>query len=80
MKNVIVSNLQVKKDLTLLFVFIFIVLIANVGAIVIYNLAFKELITSMPYILPFVVLLYLVWCALSVFLYFVFKAYWKRRN
>jgi Zn-dependent protease with chaperone function len=73
MKDITISASRIKKELiTLLFCF-FIGFIANVGAVIYYNSAATEIITSIPYVLVFMFVIYSIWSLLRIIKWLVFS-------
>lgn len=66
MKEIVITPLRIKKEcITLLSIFV-IGLITNVIAIIIYKGGWGEMITSLPYVLLFTVVVYLLWSLVRI--------------
>jgi hypothetical protein len=66
MKEIVITPLRIKKEgLTLMAIFI-IGLIVNAIAIIIYKGKWGEMFTSLPYVLLFTLVLYLLWSLVRI--------------
>jgi hypothetical protein len=73
MKDITISASRIKKEfITLLFCFL-IGFIANVGAVIYYKSAATEIITSIPYVLVFMFVIYSIWSLLRIIQWLVFS-------
>lgn len=73
MKDITIYASRIKKEfITLLFCFL-IGFIANVGAVIYYKSAAIEIITSIPYVLVFMFVIYSMWSLLRIIKWVVFN-------
>ncbi|MFZ4725536.1 MAG: hypothetical protein ACOYMD_08810 [Paludibacter sp.] len=63
--------------MTLLFCFL-IGFFANVGAVIFYKSAATEIITSIPYVLVFMMVIYSIWSFLRVIKWLIFRLMSKK--
>jgi len=61
MKDILISAKRIKTELMTLIVCFLIGFVANVGAVIYYQSAAIELITSLPYVLVFMFVIYGLW-------------------
>ncbi|MDD4993610.1 MAG: hypothetical protein PHR83_15400 [Paludibacter sp.] len=73
MKDILISSIRIKKELITLSVCFLIGFAANVGAIIFYKSTSVELVTSLPYVLVFVFVIYFIWSFLRIIKWLVFK-------
>jgi hypothetical protein len=66
MQNITITPARIKKELTALLACFLIGFAANVGAIVYYKTKFTETVTSLPYVLLFALVLYMLWVLLRI--------------
>lgn len=66
MKDIIITQKRIKKEITALLVCLLVGILANVGAIIWYKTSFSEIITSLHYVLFFSFALYLLWCFIRI--------------
>lgn len=66
MKDITISSKQIKKELINLLVCFIIGFTANIGAIIYYKSLAIEMLTSLPYVLVFTGIIYLVWSLLRL--------------
>lgn len=74
MKDIIISSKRIKKELVTLLVCFIVGFIANIGAIIYYESAAVEMLTSLPYVIVFSGFIYLVWSLVRLIKWFLFKA------
>lgn len=61
MKDIVISAKRIKTELVTLLVCFLIGIVANIGAVLYYQSAASELITSIPYVLVFTFVIYSLW-------------------
>ncbi len=75
MKEIVISPLRIKKELITLLTIFIIGLIANVIAIVIYKTGWSETITSVPYVLLFTLVVYLLWSFIRIIVWSIIRIF-----
>jgi glucan phosphoethanolaminetransferase (alkaline phosphatase superfamily) len=66
MKDINISAKRIKTEMFTLLVCFFIGFAANIGAVIYYKSAVIEIITSLPYVLVFMVAIYCLWSFLRL--------------
>jgi hypothetical protein len=61
MKDIIITQNRIKKELTVLLVCLIVGVLANIGAIIYYKTSFAEVFTSLHYVFIFAIALYALW-------------------
>jgi len=57
----VITPSRIKKELLTLLILFLIGFIANIVAIIVYKTNFKEILTSLPYVVLFTLAVYLLW-------------------
>jgi hypothetical protein len=79
MKDIIITQKRIKKEITTFLVCLLVGILANVGAIICYKTSFSELFTSLHYIVAFSVALYLLWSFIRIVAVLV-SSFLKKQN
>lgn len=66
MKDIIITGVQVKKELITLLVCFLIGFVANIGAIIYYKTAMTEIVTSIGYVMVSAFVLYFIWSLIRI--------------
>jgi len=66
MKDIIITGVQVKKELITLLVCFLIGFVANIGAIIYYKTAMTEVVTSIGYVIVSAFVLYFIWSLIRI--------------
>ena len=66
MKDIIITQKRIKKELTAFLVCLLLGILANTGAIIWYKTSFSEIVTSLHYVLAFAVAMYLLWSIIRI--------------
>lgn len=66
MKDIIITQKRIKKELRTLLVCFVLAIVTNVGAIIYYKTSFFEIITSLLYVLVFAIAIYLLWSFIRI--------------
>ena len=74
MKDIIITQKRIKKELTAFLVCLLLGILANTGAIIWYKTSFSELFTSFHYVAAFSVALYLLWSFIRIVVLLIGKA------
>ena len=69
MKDIVITPLRIRKELITLLVLFLIGFIANIVAIIVYETHFVEIITSVPYVVLFSLVVYLLWLLVRIIFY-----------
>lgn len=73
MNDILITSKRIKKELITLLVCFIIGFLVNIGAIIYYKSAVVEILTSLPYVLIFTGIIYLVWSLLRLIKGLLFK-------
>lgn len=66
MKDIIITQKRIKKEIATFLVCLLVGILANLGAIIWYKTSFSEIFTSLHYIAVFSVALYLLWSFIRI--------------
>jgi hypothetical protein len=80
MKEIIITAARIKIELRTLLICFSIGFIANIGAIIFYKTVWTEILTSIPYIFIFTLVLYGLYTIIRIILFLVKKALSKRHS
>lgn len=80
MKEIIITGDRIKKELRTVLVCFLIGFIANIGAIIFYKTVWTEILTSIPYIFIFTLVLYCLWTIIRIIIFFIFSKIIRKRH
>jgi len=66
MKDIYISDKRIKTEVITLSVCFLIGFVANIGAVIYYKSAVTEILTSLPYVLVFMLVIYCFWSFLRL--------------
>jgi hypothetical protein len=66
MKDIVITPLRIKNELITLLAIFFIGVVINMLAIIIYKGRWNEMFTSLPYVLLFTLVVYLLWLLVRI--------------
>jgi hypothetical protein len=78
MKDIMIPSKRIKKELITLLICFLIGFTANVGAVIYYKTAAIEIITSLPYVLIFTAVIYVIWSLIRSISLLIIKC--ERKN
>lgn len=78
MKDIVITPAQIKNELIALLISFIVGFLANVGAIIYYKSDFAEVFTSLPYVLVFALVIYLLRSVIKIMLYSINRILSKR--
>jgi len=73
MKDILISATRLKKELITLLICFLIGFVANIGSIIYYKSDATEIITSLPYVLVFMLAIYFLWSLLRMIKWVIFN-------